>query len=71
VRATVVLGVAHRRGFGVDGAPLLADVGMAKDIQPLRVRGHDAVLDAVVDCLDEVARAARTTVQVTVFGGAG
>ena len=66
----VVLGVAQRRGFGIDGALLLAGVGVAKDVQPLRVGGHDAVLDAVVDHLDEVARAARTAVQVAVFGGA-
>ena len=66
----VVLGVAQRRGFGIDGALLLAGVGVAEDIQPLRVGGHDAVLDAVVDHLDEVARAARTAVQVAVLGGA-
>src|SRR5579872_5205045 len=43
---------------------------MVEDVQPLRVGGHDAVLDAVVDHLDEVARAARTAVQVAVFGSA-
>ena len=54
----VELGFAQRRGLGVDGALALADVGVAEDVEPLGVRGHDAVLDAVVDHLDEVAGAA-------------
>ncbi len=66
----VVLGVAERRGFGVDGASLRADVGVAKDVQPFGVGGHDAVLDAVVDHLDEMPCAAWAAVQVAVFGGA-
>ena len=65
-----MLGVAQRRGFGIDGPLLLAGVGVMEDVQPLRVGGHDAVLDAVVDHLDEVAGAARPAVQVAVFGGA-
>ena len=40
---------------------------MTKDVQSLRVGGHDAVFDAVVDHLHEVAGAARTTVQVAVL----
>src|SRR5581483_7153921 len=59
-----------RRGFGINGALLFPGIGMAEDVQPLRVGGHDAVLDAVVDHLDEVTRAARPAVQVAVFGGA-
>ena len=43
---------------------------MAQDIQAFRVGGHHAVLDAVVDHLDEVARATRAAVQIAVFGGA-
>ena len=43
---------------------------MVEDVQPLRVGSHDAVLDAVVDHLDEVTGAARTAVQVAVFRGA-
>ena len=66
----VILGVAQRRGLGIDGALLLAGVGVAKDVQPLRVRGHDAVLDAVVNHLDEVACAARAAMQVAVLSGA-
>jgi hypothetical protein len=41
---------------------------MAQDIQPLRISGHHAILNSVVDHLDEVARAARTAMQIAVFG---
>src|SRR5262245_41747638 len=37
---------------------------MVQDIEPLGVGGHDAVLDAVMDHLDEVAPAAGPAVQV-------
>ena len=37
----------------------LADVGVLQDVEALGVRGHDPVLDAVVDHLHEVAGAAR------------
>ena len=42
---------------------------MAQDIQAFRVGGHHAVLDAVVNHLNEVACAARTAVKVAMFGG--
>src|SRR5262249_37304423 len=48
----------------------LADVGIPQDAQSLGVGGHDAVFDAVVDHLDEVAGAVRPAVQVTLLGGA-
>ena len=38
--------------------------------KPFGVGGHDAVFDAVVDHLDEVAGAVGTAVQVALFGGA-
>ena len=44
--------------------------GAAHDVEALGDRLHDAVLDAVVDHLDEVARADRPAVQVAVLGGA-
>ena len=50
-----------------------ATVGFARalhDVEALGDRLHDAVLDAVVDHLDEVARADGAAVQVAVFGGA-
>ena len=66
----VVLGVAQGRRLGVDLVVLLADVGGAQDAQSLGVGGHDAVLDAVVDHLDEVAGAVRPAVQIALLGGA-
>ena len=66
----IKLGVAQRRGFGIHGALLFAGIGVAEDVQPLRVGRHDAVFDAIVDHLDEVTRAARTAVQVAMFGSA-
>ena len=53
----VVLGVGERRGLGVLGVRLAADVGLGQHVQPLGVRGHHPVLDAVVDHLHEVAGA--------------
>src|SRR5262249_52598934 len=43
-----------------------ADVGVLDDVQALGIGGHDAVLHAVVDHLDEVAGARRAAVQVAV-----
>ena len=43
---------------------------MTQDVQALGVGGHQAVLDAVVDHLDEVAGAAGAAVQVALLGGA-
>src|SRR6185503_18393659 len=42
----------------------IADVGRAEDAKPLGVGGHDSVLDAVVDHLDEMARAVRPAVEI-------
>src|SRR2546425_8771361 len=66
----IVLGIAQRRRLGVDLVAPLADVRGAQDAEPLGVRGHDAVLDAVVDHLDEVAAAARSAVEIPPLGGA-
>ena len=49
---------------------LLADIGVAQNAHPFRVGGHDAVLDPVMDHLDEVAGAVRPAVQVAQLGGA-
>ena len=49
---------------------LLAHVGVAQDAEALSVGGHEAVLDAVVHHLDEVAGAIGTAVQVTLLGSA-
>ena len=63
-----MLGVAQRRCLGIRSALLLADVGVAQDIQPLRIGCHDAILNAVVDHLDKVACATWAAVQVAVLG---
>ena len=39
--------MSQRRGFGVGGVLLLADVGSAQDVQALRVGRHQPVLDTV------------------------
>ena len=66
----VVLRVAQRRRLGVDLPLAPPGVGMVDDRQPLGDRAHHSVLDAVVDHLHEVARAAGPAVQVAVLGGA-
>ena len=47
----------------------LADVGVLQDVESLGVGRHQAVLDAVVHHLHEVARAARAAVQIAALGG--
>ena len=49
---------------------LLADVGAFEDAQAFGVGGHDAVLDAVVDHFDEVARAVGAAVEIALLGSA-
>ena len=44
-----------------------ADVRVLQHVQAFGIRRHDAVLDAVVDHLDEVAGAVRAAVQVSAF----
>ncbi len=64
----VVLRVAQRRCLGVDLMFLLADIGGAEHAHSLGIGGHDAVLDAVMHHLDEVAGAVWPAVQVTLLG---
>src|SRR5262249_6763476 len=63
----VVLGMAQRRGLGVDLALLLPGVGLEEDVEPLGVRRHEAVLDPVVDHLHEMPRAGGATVKVALL----
>src|SRR5436309_4994860 len=65
-----MLGVTQGRCLGVDRMLLLAHVGVAQDAEALSVGGHEAVLNAVVHHLDEVAGAIGTAVQVTLLGSA-
>src|SRR5271170_2249003 len=48
---------------------LFADVGGAQDSKPFGIGGHDAILDSVVNHLDEMATAAGPAMQIPVFGG--
>ena len=48
----------------------LRGVRIAKDVEALGIGLHEAVLDAVVHHLDEMACAARAAVHVPLFGGA-
>ena len=45
----------------------LAGVSLVQDVQALGIRGHDAVLDAVVNHLHEVPGTIRPAVQVTLL----
>ena len=49
---------------------LLAYISVAKDAEPLGIRGHHAVFDPVMNHLDEMARAARSAMQIAEFGRA-
>src|SRR5437667_6097020 len=47
---------------------MLPNVCMVEDIQALGVGGHDAVLNTIVDHLDEVASAIGSTAEVALLG---
>src|SRR6266446_8995002 len=49
---------------------LRANIGVAQNVHPFRISGHDAILDPIVDHLDEVAGAVAAAAQVTELGGA-
>src|SRR4029453_8591134 len=61
--------VAQRRRFGIDLMFLLAYVGGSQDTQALGVGGHDAVLNAVMNHLDEVPGAVWPAMQIALLGG--
>ncbi len=65
-----MFGVAQRRSFGVDLTLLFSNVGGAQHRQTFGIGGHDPVLDAVVNHLDEVASAVGAAVQVALFRSA-
>src|SRR6266436_2028630 len=66
----VVLWTAQRCRLGIDVLLLLADVGVFEDVQSFGVGCHDAILNAVVDHLDEMAGTMGATMIVTLFGSA-
>ena len=57
-------------GLGIGLALLLADVGVAQDVQALGIGRHHAVLDAVVDHLHEVTGTVRPAMQEALLGRA-
>src|SRR5439155_1465836 len=63
----VVDRVAEWSRLGIRGARPLPHVRVAENVEPLGVGRHEAVLDAVMDHLHEVAGAVRATVQVTLL----
>src|SRR5437016_12448530 len=65
-----MFGIAQRGRFGVDLVGVLTDVGAAQDGHPLGIGGHQAILNAVVHQLDEVASTAGAAVEITLFGSA-
>src|SRR5579884_1128226 len=65
-----MLGLTQRSRLGVHFSVLTTGVGVLKDIEALGISRHDAVLDSVVDHLDEMASAAGPAMQVALLGGA-
>src|SRR6516165_4287063 len=63
-----MLRIAQGRGFRVDVAGSLPDIGRFEDREPLRIGGHDAVFDPVVHHFHEMARATRAAMQIAVLG---
>ena len=58
-------------GLGVGRALDEAGARVVQEVEPFRVRGHEAVFDPVVDHLHEVPRARSTAVQVAELSGGG
>ena len=67
----VVLGIAQRRRFGVDGMRASCrHWPRCRIVHALGIGGHHAVLDAVVHHLDEMAGAVGPAVQIALLGRA-
>ena len=65
-----LFGVAQRGRLGIGSLFTLTHIGVREDIHSLGIGRHEAVLDAVMHHLDEVAGAARPAVQIALIGGA-
>src|SRR5215470_10640636 len=61
--------ITQRCCFGIDLPLLLADVSGLQDAQAFGVGGHDAVLDPVMNHLDEVTGAIGAAMQITLLRG--
>src|SRR5262249_18545715 len=64
-----MFGGTEGRRFGINRSALFACVCMFQDVQPFRVRCHQSIFNAVVDHLDEVARAVWPAMQVAFLSG--
>src|SRR5271156_1044102 len=62
--------MAQRRGLGIHRMSLLADIGVAQDVHPFGIGGHDSVFHSVVNHLHEMAGAVGAAMQVAILGGA-
>src|SRR6202034_1165411 len=63
----IQFGLPQRRGLCVGLKLCFADIGVLEDVQTLRVSRHDAILDSVVDHLDEVAGATGSAMQIALL----
>src|SRR5581483_2805325 len=66
----IVLRVTQGRRLGVSLALSSAGISRFQNTHALRIGGHDAVFNAVVDHFDEVTSPIRTAMQITLFGRA-
>src|ERR1700720_4236289 len=62
--------IAQGSSLGVDLAISLADVGVMENVQTFGISSHQAVLNAVVHHLHEVARTGRPAMEVAFFRSA-
>src|SRR3954452_17479006 len=60
--------IAEGRCLGVDFVRSLTDICAAQDAEPFGVSGHHAILDAVMDHLDEMTGAVWAAVQIALLG---
>src|SRR6478672_11747060 len=63
-----MLRIAQRRRLCIYFAITLACVSAFQNTKTFGIRGHDSVLDPVMDHLHEMAGAVRPAMQVTLFG---
>src|SRR5438552_17984978 len=63
-----MLRIPQWRRLGIYFAFTLACVSAFQNTVTFRIRGHDSILDPVMDHLHEMAGAVRSAMQVTLFG---
>src|SRR5665213_3408736 len=63
--------IAQGRRLGIDGLALFANVGAPQNVQPFGIRLHEAIFDAVVNHLDEMAGAGSPAIKIAFLSRAG